>query len=980
MKTLFHCFFLHAFCVVSLYSQSIDDLGITVTTTDRQFVFTNKEAGTYHGEVNGTNRGGWQGWFINAEKILHEYSITVNDTTLDRTSARSIVHPHRLVRIYSNGIRETVTLLDSIDVLLIEISAPSALLTIIPTDNFRRELPGRANEQRWVRTNDASPIVPTEIIVTWSIQRQSVVYAVAAGRRTEQIRSIARTACIDPGMFTAKRKERMQRLLDLSPVSTGNRELTVALAWAKLQLDALIMNQSTGGARTKGIFAGLPWFNNYWGRDSFISLPGATYVIGNFADARDVLRSYAAFQERDTTNSNFGRIPNLATPQSVIYNTADGAPWFVRSLNEYLRYSGDTAFAREMYPVVARSIEGTIRHHSDPLGFLTHADAESWMDAVGPNGPWSPRGNRANDVQALWAEQLTAGIGFAETYGDSTAAVRWRTVRDALNQNFARYFVDTTNALIYDHLKSDGTPSAELRPNQLFTLDMPLPEAVRTSVVKTVLSGLVFEHGTATLAQNDSNFHPHHEFPPYYVKDAAYHNGTVWTWLNGIAVRSAVRYDLQNIVFPMTMNSVHQILRRGTVGALSELLDAHPRKKSTGDGFDEPRLSGTYSQAWSFAEFIRSIYQEYFGITVDVAQRSIRIAPKLPSTLNSFTVVQRIGNGSAVITCVRTRTGVSVNVVSNGLTEHFTVLYAWNNANGVSVQTSELLQPATMLTIDHTSTELTVTNGKGKKRFDRSVPGHFVKLPDLRSSTAGAALARPELQRTFPVLRGPSHPLLTHAQVKRMNPDAQLLAEASDPSGDDTGISGTYRYPSSQHFQKGILDITGATFRYDSTTVYCRLTFSKLYDPGWHPEYGFQLTLAAVAVNTGNGTQRNVGINSRFVLEPSRAFDRLILVGGGIRVMDANGTILSEYLPKQEDAALPLGSTKNGTIEFAVPLEYLGTPHPGWKFSILIGAQDDHGGAGIGEFRQVQQEVSEWLGGGNNIPNDSNVYDVMMIH
>ncbi|HAP35120.1 MAG TPA: hypothetical protein DCQ28_03950, partial [Bacteroidetes bacterium] len=170
--------------------------------------------------------------------------------------------------------------------------------------------------------------------------------------------------------FIAKRKERMQRLLSLSPVQTNSDDLTTAIAWAKLQIDALIMNQSTGGERTKGIFAGLPWFNNYWGRDSFISLPGATYIIGNFTDARDVLRSYAKFQELDPANSNYGRIPNLATPQSVIYNTADGTPWFVKSLYEYVKYSGDTSIVREMYPIIFRSIEGTIKFHSDSLGFL----------------------------------------------------------------------------------------------------------------------------------------------------------------------------------------------------------------------------------------------------------------------------------------------------------------------------------------------------------------------------------------------------------------------------------------------------------------------------------------------------------------------------------------------------------------------------------------------------------------------------------
>lgn len=980
MKRTLRILLLLTFNFLFSFSQSLDDLGITVTTTDRQYVFTNKEAGTYHGEVNGPNTGGWQGWFINAEKVLHDYVLTVNDTVLDRSACRSTVYPHQLLRRYPNGVRETVTLADSADVLLVEVNDPTAQLRLMPTENFRLDSAAKGNGQRWIRTNTAAPFVPTEIIVSRSLQQRRTVFAVAAGRRSDALRTLARTAAIDPALYITKRKERMQSLLALSPVTTGSKELNTAIAWAKIQLDALIMNQSTGGSPTKGIFAGLPWFNNYWGRDSFISLPGATYVIGNFADARDVLRSYAAFQELDSTNSNYGRIPNLATPQSVIYNTADGAPWFVRSLREYVRYSGDTAFAVGMYPVVLRSIEGTLKHHTDIFGFLTHADAESWMDAVGPNGPWSPRGNRANDVQALWSDQLDAGIQFARMTGDTLSAVRWTKVRERLQWNFSERFVDKVNNRLFDHLRKDGTPAPEMRPNQLFALEMAMPEQVRMNIVKSVLKQLVFEHGTATLAQDDSNFHPHHEFPPYYVKDAAYHNGTVWTWLNGAAVRGAVRYGLQETVFPMTMNSVHQMLRRGTVGTLSELLDAHPHQNDN-NAYDEPKLSGTYSQAWSLAEFLRSVYQDYLGINVDRTENTVTLLPRIPAGMHDVKAVQRIGSGSLTISYRRgAGNSVTTTVTADSAVEPLTILYAWSYSSN-TVQTSERIAPGMTLTLRHTPTTLTASLGRSVRSYDsRKQPEQFLPHTYDRKFFADASLARPELKRSFPVLRGPSHPLLSHAEAKTKNPDAALLAEAADPAGDDRGESGTLLYPSSQHFKKGILDITGASFRFDSLHLYCRLTFTNLYDPGWHPEYGFQLTLAAIAVNTGGAVQRSVGINSGYTLDSARAFDRMLLVGGGVRVLDANGAVLCEYIPKQKDAADPLGRVSDRTVEFSIPLKFIGMPRPDWKFTILVGAQDDHGGAGIGEFRTVQQEVSEWLGGGRQLPNDSNVYDVMMIH
>ena len=964
-------------------SQTVDDLGIQVSGEGREYVFTNKEAGTYYCEVNSPNSGGWQGWFINAEKIFHDYTLSSNGVQLNRSLSRSTVLPYQLIRRYADGTEEKVTLLDSIDVLLVEVNKPNVHISILPTDNFSRDTSVATSFERWNRTNSASDIVPTKIIVLRQPTRTSVTFVIAAGQDIGQLIGRSHIVADHPEIFTARRKKRMQEILSLSPVKTNDQDLTMAIAWAKLQIDALIMNQSTGGARTKGIFAGLPWFNNYWGRDSFISLPGATYLIGNFSDARDILRSYAAFQEKDSTDSNYGRIPNLATPQSVVYNTADGTPWFVRSLYEYVKYSGDVAFIKEMYPVIVRSIEGTLKFHCDTLGFLTHGDAESWMDAVGPNGPWSPRGNRACDVQALWDQQLMIGVFCAEYFNDFHRAAQWKHVADDLEKNFGRFFVDTTHQLIYDHLKSDGSSSKELRPNQLFTIDMSIPEGVRQNSVRTVLQQLVYEHGTSTLAQSDSNFHPFHEYPPYYVKDAAYHNGIVWTWLNGIMTYAATRYDLQDVVFPVTKNAAYQMLHRGTVGALSELLDAHPRKTTRIQGTStspEPKLSGTYSQAWSLAEFIRSIYQDYFGVSVDVPSHVIRVQPKLPKEITSVDFIQRIGSGSLSISYRKSKDQVIVTLVPKNLETKYGVDYLWVYENGDAIVAPVDLLPDRSLTIKHSLSSLMVYHDKKKILEETNNPKIFLRNFSDKKYFSGISLARLEAGRTFPVLRGPSHPLLTHGQVKINSSAASLLFEQADSAGDDIGPNGLYTYPASQHFKKGILDITNATIRYDEKNLYCTLTFVHLYDPGWHPEYGFQLTLAAIAINTGRGHQRSVGINSQYFLDSLHAFDRMILVGGGIRILDGAGKILCEYIPKLEDVSAPIGNEKNASIEFAVPLKYLGTPKPDWKMTILIGAQDDHGGAGIGEFRTVQKEVSEWLGGGKNDSNDSNIYDVMIVH
>ncbi len=75
---------------------------------------------------------------------------------------------------------------------------------------------------------------------------------------------------------------------------------------------------------------------------------------------------------------------------------------------------------------------------------------------------------------------------------------------------------------------------------------------------------------------------------------------------------------------------------------------------------------------------------------------------------------------------------------------------------------------------------------------------------------------------------------------------------------------------------------------------------------------------------------------------------------GAFTVEDQAGNILAGYTPTQDAAASPFGDARTATIRFAIPLRFLGTPDGHWRFTVLSGGQDDHGGAGIGEFRSVQ--------------------------
>ena len=147
----------------------VDQLGISVIGTTRQFAYTNKQAGTYYGEVNAQNSGGWQGWFVNAQKILDDYSFELNGTTIDRTTASTNVFPYQLIRKYPNGTEERFTFLDSVNALLVEFTFkgtkkidPSMGLQVAP--GFEQEKSSTPAFSLWqMKTAPVGGSVPTWI-------------------------------------------------------------------------------------------------------------------------------------------------------------------------------------------------------------------------------------------------------------------------------------------------------------------------------------------------------------------------------------------------------------------------------------------------------------------------------------------------------------------------------------------------------------------------------------------------------------------------------------------------------------------------------------------------------------------------------------------------------------------------------------------------------------------------------------------------
>ena len=443
---------------------------------------------------------------------------------------------------------------------------------------------------------------------------------------------------------------------------SGNAEFDRALAWAAFSGWTMVTREYG-----LGIWAGLPWFRDNWGRDTFIALPGILLATGQFAEAREIMATFAGRQDINRDSPTYGRIPNRwRSPEAIIFNTVDGSPWFIREVWEYVRYTGDRDFALELKPAIDRVLEADLAR-CDQYGFLTHGPADTWMDARIKGGePWSERGNRAVEVQALFYTALRCGEKIARLAGDGDRETLYRTKALALKENFLRYFWFPEQGRLADRLLDPASPDSmspvqpdlRSRPNALLAVTVPailppeealLPDEIQRRVLLDTYRELVYPYGVASLSQEDPYFHPHHEGVPLYHKDAAYHNGTIWLWNAGFVLEALLRFYRTKEAWQLQQELCRQVMEDGAVGTLSENLHA----MLSADGLPTP--SGTFSQAWSVSELVRVGLQCWLGLRFDLPQHRIFVEPRfdgnlsgLPEHKGQFSGQAAFGRGSTL--------------------------------------------------------------------------------------------------------------------------------------------------------------------------------------------------------------------------------------------------------------------------------------------------------------------------------------------
>ena len=184
----------------------------------------------------------------------------------------------------------------------------------------------------------------------------------------------------------------------------------------------LVRRASTGGST---VIAGYHWFDD-WGRDTMIALPGLTLTTGRFAEAREILRTFARYVDQ-------GMLPNRFPEADAVpeYNTVDATLWWFHALDRYVAATGDLDLAREQLPLLIDVVEWHLRGTRygivvDPADGLLLAGEPgvqlTWMDARVGDRVVTPRHGKPVEVQGLWYNALGVLAELSERLGQDGSA------------------------------------------------------------------------------------------------------------------------------------------------------------------------------------------------------------------------------------------------------------------------------------------------------------------------------------------------------------------------------------------------------------------------------------------------------------------------------------------------------------------------------------------------------------------------------
>ena len=404
-------------------------------------------------------------------------------------------------------------------------------------------------------------------------------------------------------------------LLNTIDLSLPDAHLQQAYDWSRISVvKGLVDNPFLG----RGLVAGYgpskgayrPGFAWFFGRDSFWTSFALTSA-GDFAGARAAIQFISRFQRDD------GKIPHEISQSASLFDwfkqfpygfaSADATPLYIIASADYVRASGDVAFAREQEPRLWKAL-AFMQSTLDEAGFPKNLQVgHGWVEG----GPLLPV--RVELYQAgCYVKALTSLAALADLLDDAQRAKDLRA--EYLQKSRAleeRFWLPGSHTYAFA-IGTNGQPVDQ--PSVLATVPMwfDLLDRQHAQEMINLLAREPFatDWGTRIISSHSALYDP-----------SGYHFGSVWPLFTGWASVGEYRnHAAEPALANLRANA--WLALDGAAGHTTEVL--------SGDSYS-PLSTASPHQIWSAAMVVSPLLRGLLGLDIDAANRAILFAPHLPA-------------------------------------------------------------------------------------------------------------------------------------------------------------------------------------------------------------------------------------------------------------------------------------------------------------------------------------------------------------